>query len=85
MGVSPQPRGLVVPTSSAGYLPEIKRDKLSTLLMRLGFVDAAMELYLEHKSKNLKQTIRQISLYGDVKQYIQDLSKVFFGNYCLFT
>ena len=64
--------------SSTSYLPEIKRDKLSTLLMRLGFVDQAMELYLEHKSKALKQTIRQISLYGDVKQYIQDLSKVFF-------
>eukprot|EP01084_Bolivina_argentea_P269637 458308_1 len=64
--------------SSTSYLPDIKRDKLSTLLMKLGFVDEAMELYLSYKSKSLKQTIRDISLYGDVKQYIQDLSKVFF-------
>eukprot|EP01084_Bolivina_argentea_P219182 371810_1 len=49
---------IVEQLSSSSYLPDMKRDKLSTLLMKLGFVDEAMELFLAHKSKTLKHNIR---------------------------
>ena len=64
--------------TSQSYLPDAKRDRLSALLMRLGYVDESMSLYLQYKSEQLKQLIRNISLYGDVSQFIKDLSNVFF-------
>merc|ERR1719445_2725285 len=37
-----------------------------------------MQLFLERKSKALKRSIREIPIWGSVKRYIFDLSKVFF-------
>ena len=64
--------------TSQSKLPKVKRHRLSLLLMRLGYVDESMFLYLQFKSDELKQQIRNISLYGDVSKFIIDLSKVFF-------
>ena len=61
-------------------LKRYERRRIINWLVRLDEAEAALEIYLQHRSALLEAAIRSIKLSGDLALYIQELSSLVFSH-----
>ena len=61
-------------------IKKFERRRLIGWLVRLHEADAALQIYLEHRSLLLHAAVRSIKLTGDLVVYLHDLASIVFGH-----
>ena len=61
-------------------IKKFERRRLIGWLVRLHEAEAALQIYLSHRSSLLQSAVRSIKLTGDLPVYIHDLSSIVFGH-----